>query len=149
MRHKDKVIDGVFSPDGRLVFTGSQGGEARLWDACTGYPLSEPLLHHGRITCVDFAADGRQCLSIADSDALRLWNVMEAPIPVPSWFPTLVEAVGGKRLNARGEMDSASGELVEVCRRNCSGSAAPDFYGRWACWFLVQRVREAGTSFSP
>jgi WD40 repeat protein len=37
MRHKDRLADALFSPDGRTVLTGSDG-VARLWDARTGYP---------------------------------------------------------------------------------------------------------------
>ena len=147
MRHKDKLAHGEFSPDGRLIFTGSQDGVARLWDARTGYPVSEPLKHTGEITCVQFSPDGRRCLSIASSDSLRLWDVMNAPTPVPAWFCEFVEAVAGKRLNAHGDAEPISRELIQRFRDQFADDREMDFYSRWAHWFLYERLKDPAPAF--
>lgn len=142
MRHKGKLALGQFSPDGRTILTGSQDGVARLWDARTGYPISEPLQHKGAITCIQFSPDGRRCLSIASSDALRVWDVMDAPVPVPAWVPDFVEAVAGRRLNARHEMESVSRESMQPFRQKFAEAREKDFYSRWANWFLYERLKD-------
>jgi WD40 repeat protein/serine/threonine protein kinase len=138
MRHKEKVTNGDFSPDGRLVLTGSQDGIARLWDARTGYAVSEPLIHGHHITAVQFSPDGRQCLSMGASEALRLWQVREAPVPVPAWFCEFIEGVAGKRLNGRGDMEPAGRKVLSAYLASAAGTD-PQFYGRWAPWFLADR----------
>jgi WD40 repeat protein/serine/threonine protein kinase len=149
MRHKGKLAHGEFSPDGRLVFTGSQDGVARLWDARTGYPVSEPLQHAGAITCIQFSPDGRHCLSIASADALRLWEVMDVPVPVPAWFCGFVEAVAGKRLNARHDIESVRREALQPFRQRLAEAGQKDFYARWANWFLYERLKDPPPRFEP
>jgi WD40 repeat protein/serine/threonine protein kinase len=149
MRHKGKLALGEFSPDGRSVFTGSQDGVARLWDARTGYPLSEPLEHAGPITCIQFSPDGRRCLSIAGSDALRLWEVIDAPVPVPAWFCGFVEAVAGKRVNARRDVEPVGRESLQTFRQKFGDARQTDFYSRWAHWFLYERLKDPPPRFEP
>src|SRR5437773_7708146 len=57
--------------------------------------------HNGQVTGIQFSPDGRRCLSIANSDRLRIWEVTDAPVAVPAWFCDFVEGVAGKRLNAQ------------------------------------------------
>jgi WD40 repeat protein/predicted Ser/Thr protein kinase len=137
MRDKDKLTCGTFSPNGRLILTGSQSGAARLWDAHTGYPVSEPLLHGRRLTGVEFSPDGAQCLSVASADSVRLWTVREAPVPVPDWFCEFIEAVGGKRLNERGDVSPAASQVLSPFTER--GAGADQFYARWTQWFLLER----------
>jgi dipeptidyl aminopeptidase/acylaminoacyl peptidase len=138
-----------FSPDGRFVFTGSHDGVARLWDARSGYPVSEPLQSKGEITCIQFSPDGRRCLSIANSDALRLWDVMDPPVPVPAWFSGFVEAVAGKRLNARRDAEPVGREALQSFRQKFADERETDFYTRWANWFLYERLKEPAAAFVP
>jgi WD40 repeat protein len=148
MRHKDKLVDARFSPDGRSVFTGAVDGVARLWDARTGYPLSEPLPHSGGIAGIQFSPDGRRCLSIASREALHLWDVTVPPVPVPTWFCGFVEAVAGKRLNARRDAEPVSRESLQPFRQRFA-ERGTDFYSRWANWFLWERMRDPAPAFVP
>jgi WD40 repeat protein len=149
MRHKAKITDSAFSPDMRWVLTGSQDGTARLWDAHTGYAVSEPLLHLGPVTCVQFSPDGKRCLSIASRDALRVWPVVEVPVPVPPWFTEFVEAVAGKRLNARDSSKAVGREALQPFRKKLASAPESDFYSRWARWFLLERQNDPVPQFAP
>jgi WD40 repeat protein len=149
MRHKSSLADAVFSPDGCVVFTGSQDGMARLWDARTGYPLSEPLQHRGAITCIQFSPDGRRCLSIAGLEALRLWDVMDSPVPVPAWFCELVEAVAGRRCNQYHDAEPVSHQSLQPFRQRFADSRDTDFYSRYAKWFLYDRLQDPAPALVP
>ena len=149
LRHKDKLGHAEFSPDGRLILTGSQDGTARLWDALTGYPVSEPLKHDGQVTGIQFSPDGKRCLSIANSDRLRVWDVTDAPVAVPAWFCDLVEAVAGKRLNAQRDAEYVGRQSVQSFRDRFRDSGRPEFYSRWAHWFLHERLKDPVPPFDP
>ena len=44
MRHANRVKLARFSSDGHWVATGSEDGTARIWDARSGFPATEPLM---------------------------------------------------------------------------------------------------------
>jgi len=46
--HDDEVLAVAFSPDGKILLTGSRDEKARLWDAATGSPIGAPFVHLGR-----------------------------------------------------------------------------------------------------
>ena len=73
------VLAVAFSPDGKTVLTGGLDGTARLWEAVTGKPLSEPLLHESGIAIVPvaFSPTGRVALIIV-GDVAQLWQL---PLP--------------------------------------------------------------------
>jgi WD40 repeat protein len=50
----------AFSPDGRILATGSTDNTVRLWDAATGQQIGSPLLaSHPLIDSAAFSPDGR------------------------------------------------------------------------------------------
>jgi WD40 repeat protein len=65
----------AFSPDGRLIVTGSDDRTARFWDAATGQPLGEPLVHQGAVLAVAFGPDGAMVLTTSRDRKARLWDV--------------------------------------------------------------------------
>jgi WD40 repeat protein len=65
----------AFSPDGRLVATGSDDHTVRVWDARTGRELRRYTGHTDTVTGVAFSPDGRQVLSGSDDKTVRLWEV--------------------------------------------------------------------------
>jgi len=143
------ITSSAFSPDGTRVLTGSKDGVVRLWDAATGYPLSESLQNGGSINVVEFSPDGRRFLSFADKDALRIWDVVIPPVPVPSWFCDLVEAVAGKRLSANREIGLVGRNSLQPLRQRFASVQESDFYSRWAKWFLWERMSDPAPEFVP
>ncbi|MGY1984504.1 WD40 repeat domain-containing protein, partial [Nocardia gipuzkoensis] len=72
--HTGVVTSVAFSPDGRLLATGSRDGTARLWDPATGQPASDPLnATNTDWVSVVFSPDG--CLLATDGhDRTALWD---------------------------------------------------------------------------
>src|SRR5262249_49447093 len=83
----------AFSPDGKRILTGSgdpngQVGEARMWDAATGKPVSQrPLSHRSAVGGVTFSPDGQTYLTVCREEAC-LWKTEDAqPIGAPMRHP--------------------------------------------------------------
>jgi WD40 repeat protein/serine/threonine protein kinase len=74
MRHESEIRALAYSPDGRIILTGSRDRTARLWDAATGKPLSPPLKHEQTVHTAAFNPDGKVALT-ADQDVTRRWDV--------------------------------------------------------------------------
>jgi WD40 repeat protein len=74
--HQGLVRAAAFSPDGRLLVTGSADGTARCWDVAGGEPLGEPLRHEGPVTLVAFSPDGKVFLTGCGHPwtGCRLWS---------------------------------------------------------------------------
>ncbi len=85
--HDGSVYTLAFSPDGRLLTTGS-GSELRVWRVATGRPHMRPLRHAGRVSRADFSPEGT-LLAARTRHGLHLWNMVTGaphgpPIPVPA-----------------------------------------------------------------
>jgi WD40 repeat protein len=64
----------VFSPDGRLLATGSSDHSARLWNSRRG-KLLHSLEHKGWVLALAFSPDGRWLASGSADGATRIWDV--------------------------------------------------------------------------
>ena len=73
------VLALAFSPDGRWLISGTQGGEIQMWDVVTGEALvvfAEPTEREnlGRISALVFSPD-RALLAAGTQDHIHLWEV--------------------------------------------------------------------------
>jgi hypothetical protein len=66
----------AFSPDGKILATGSLRGAVRLWNPLSGTEIKRLAGHESDITALAFSPDGAVLVSASRDGVLRLWNVL-------------------------------------------------------------------------
>ena len=77
--HTSEVWAMAFSPDGRLLATGSQDGTARLWDPATGQHQRTLTGHTSEVVAVAFSPDGRLLATASGDKTTRVWDLAGGP----------------------------------------------------------------------
>jgi WD40 repeat protein len=72
--HTNWVFSVAFSPDGRLLASGSGDTTIKLWEVATG-SLVRTFGYTGWVTSVAFSPDGRLLASGSYDDTIKLWEV--------------------------------------------------------------------------
>jgi WD40 repeat protein len=73
--HEAPVISVAFSPDGKLLASGSRDTTIKLWEAGTGKLLDTLQGHAGFVSSVVFSPDGKLLASGGDDKTIKLWEV--------------------------------------------------------------------------
>jgi WD40 repeat protein/tetratricopeptide (TPR) repeat protein len=144
LMHSDRLWYARFSPDGRRIVTtsgipteGTQHGhgEAGVWDAATGRPLTPLMKHPDLINDVSFSPDGRRVATSCDDGAARVWNALTGQPVIPplhhgSSMRHVAFSPDGRRiLTAGGDAavqawDAATGRLLFNLHRGGTGGTA-------------------------
>ena len=99
----------AFSPDSRLLASGSHDETVRLWDAATGAPVQTLEGHSDLVMAVAFSLDSRLLASGSHDKTVRLWDpATGAPVQTLEGHSNWVTAVAFSpdgRLLASGSHD--------------------------------------------
>jgi len=72
--HRGPVTCAAYSPDGKLIASGSADRTVRLWEAETGKPLHVLSDHQGEITALAFRADGKALATAGADRRICTWD---------------------------------------------------------------------------
>jgi conflict system STAND superfamily ATPase/WD40 domain-containing protein len=157
LRDEDGLYSAQFSPDGTRVVTASWDKTARVWDARSGKPLTEPLRHEGRVLSAQFSPDGTRVVTASYDGTARVWDAHsgkaltelrhEQPVFSAQFSPDGTWVVTASYKTAR-VWDARSGKaLTEPLRHEdtvVSAQFSPN--GTWvvtASWDKTARVWDA------
>jgi WD40 repeat protein len=73
--HENEVYTLAFSPDGRLLASGSTGRRIRLWDLRADKQVRILIGHSDYIDALAFSPDGRTLASASRDATVKLWSV--------------------------------------------------------------------------
>jgi RNA polymerase sigma factor (sigma-70 family) len=76
--HRGAVKSVAFSPDGKLLASGSEDRTVKLWRVATGETLTTLSGHTGHVRAVAFSRDGAVLASGGADRTVRLWEVPPA-----------------------------------------------------------------------
>jgi WD40 repeat protein/tRNA A-37 threonylcarbamoyl transferase component Bud32 len=105
--HTGEVLSAAFSPDGKLLATGSADGSAKVWDVGTGKQQASLPGHRGAAGAVAFAG-GSSVLATGDWEGMvRFWDVATGDkrtifMAHPGGVSVLTFGSGGKLLFTGG-----------------------------------------------
>ena len=91
--HTNWVSSVAFSPDGKLLASGSYDNTIRLWNVETGEPIQVLAGHTTGVISVAFSPDGKLLASGSDDHTIRLWQpagIVKGDCPVCFVNQTLV-----------------------------------------------------------
>ncbi len=66
----------AFSPDGKVIASGSEDGSIQLWDAATGNQLRSLARHAWGVNSVASSPDGRLIAGGSEDGTIKLWDAM-------------------------------------------------------------------------
>ena len=73
--HGDNVYSVAFSPDGKILASGSLDNTIKLWDVQTGAGIKTLQGHGDRVYSVAFSPDGKILASGSLDNTIKLWDV--------------------------------------------------------------------------
>jgi len=78
--HTDWVNSVAFSPDGRILASGSADRTIKLWQVSDGHLLQTLSQDSGGVTSVAFSVDGRVLASGTDETEINLWRTSDGSL---------------------------------------------------------------------
>lgn len=83
--HKDAITSMSTSPNGQWLATASLDKTARLWNAQTGTPMGEPLVHGNVVNHVAFSPDNLRVATSTPGNIARVWDTNTGR-PLTGWI---------------------------------------------------------------
>jgi uncharacterized delta-60 repeat protein len=127
----------AFSPDGKYVLTGSDDGNARLWDTATGALVRTFSGQTNIVRSVAFSPDGKYALTGGLDDTVRLWDAATGAqvrtFELTGWVLSVAFSPDGKYILAGGTnddptlWDTTTGAVVETFIGDAKGAIGVAF----------------------
>ena len=125
--HSNGIDSAAFSPDGRIVVSGSSDATARLWDAASGALLRTLRGHTMGVSAVAFSPDGRSVVTGSFDSTIRVWDAATGAqlrsmgtrgswVQAVAWSPDGRTIASGDRDNMVRLWDAASGQQLRVLK---------------------------------
>lgn len=73
--HRHVVSSLAFSPDGKILASGSTDNDIRLWDTHTGKHKKTLMGHTNCVNNVSFSPDGTTLVSSSDDGTVLIWEI--------------------------------------------------------------------------
>lgn len=127
-----------FTPDSQrlLVWVGETDGYLQLWEVATALPVGPAFGPNERFNPIDLSSDGKWAVAGGYYGA-ALFELPNAPIPIPREFLDFAEAIAGKRI-AQDErtIESIGNQSIQELREEFSNDLADDYFGKLMGWLL-------------
>jgi WD40 repeat protein/tetratricopeptide (TPR) repeat protein len=81
LNYKEDIRDVTLSPDGLILATASDNGDARLWNRSTGEELGIGLSHGSWCYGVGFSPDGERLATACQNGTVRVWDLTAVRAP--------------------------------------------------------------------
>jgi WD40 repeat protein/uncharacterized caspase-like protein len=78
--HSGWIFSVAFSPDGKLLASGSSDQTIKLWDVATGTELRSLRGHTYNVESIAFSRDGKLLVSLSGGNEIKVWNALEGSL---------------------------------------------------------------------
>jgi WD40 repeat protein len=118
--HTEEVWQAVYSPDGKFIFTASNDGTVKMWDAKEHRQLKTFQGDEGQVHAIAISADGTHIVTEAEQKG-RLWNVSDGSSIVMDGLTGPVAAIAfspnGKWVATEATSDDADDDKIGATPR--------------------------------
>ena len=161
--HANDILVSSFSPDGKLIVSGSMDNTIRIWDAASGKQIGEPLKgHNSAVYSVAFSPDCKSIVSGSNDGTILIWDLTSRQIKHSPFFDKVFSVVfspdGNSVVSGSGYSiriwDASSGKqikepLIHTYAEDYSVAFSPDgkriFSGSYNLHKITVRIWDATT----